>query len=281
MTCPKIGPMSKSNITWCDYSWHPVTGCSRVSPACERCYAEVMTGNRLATHPRYAGLTRPTPKGPRWTGTIKTHPDLLVQPRLTKKGGRVFVCGMSDLFHAGVPTEFIIEVFKAMHGTPRHQYLCLTKRPERIVEVERHPDFPGWAPHIWMGTTIESNSYVGRADHLRACGAQIKWISAEPLLGPLDHLDTTGIDWVVIAGESGHGARLIDLTWVDDLMARCRRSGSKIHVKQMGEAWTRAHRLRGHGTIMEEWAERHRVREYPGKGTEDEFSVLDLFPPKD
>lgn len=269
--------MTKSKVTWCDYSWHPVTGCTRVSPACERCYAESMSGGPyLKTNPRYEGTTKTTPKGPRWTGLIKTHSDLLGQPARTKKPGRVFVCGMSDLFHVEVPTEFICRVFDSMHIARHHKYICLTKRPERIVEVEQHPDFPGWAPHIWMGTTIENNDHVERADHLRACGAEVKWISAEPLLGPLNRLDLSGIDWMVIAGESGKGARLMNVAWVDDLMARSRDASIRIHVKQMGEAWTRMNGYRGHGTKMEQWDEQFRVREYPEDVPRDINEILGL-----
>lgn len=263
----KVGPMSKSNITWCDYSWRPVTGCTRVSPACENCYAETTSGIRLGKHARYAGTTKKTSKGHRWTGLVKTHPELLTQPTNNKKGGRVFVCGMSDLFHKDVPTDFVLDVFKATQDAPQHTFIILTKRPERVVEIEGHEGFPGWPDNVWFGTTVESNDYAHRVDYVRNSGAKVKWVSAEPLLGSNDEIDLSGIDWIVIGGESGHGARPMDLEGVRDLMVTAESCGTAIHIKQMGTAWARGngYSAGSHATNPEQWEPEFRVRQWPAE----------------
>lgn len=249
---------STSNITWTDASWNPVTGCTRISPACDHCYAEEMIRRFKDTCHRYQNGFR-----------VTLHRDLLWEPTKWLRPRRVFVVSMGDLFHADVPDDFLIEVFQIMRQTPRHTFQLLTKRPDRVLQIEKHPQFPGWMPNIWMGVTVESPEYYWRIDRLRQCGAATKYISAEPLLASIADIDLTGIDWIIVAGESGRGARLMEESWVDEVIAAADRASAAVHVKQMGTAWARVHRYQGKGHDMDKWPERFRRREWPSAETGD------------
>lgn len=211
--------MADSKIQWTDKVWNPVTGCTKTSPACKNCYAETMARRLKAMGQRkyIAGFE------------VMTHHDALSEPLRWKKPKFVFVCSMGDLFHTDVPFEFIAEVFTVMAATPHHTYLMLTKRPERMLEfAESHT----WPVNVWAGTSVENNDYVHRADLLRQVPAPVRFISAEPLLGPLPDLDLDGIDWLIVGGESGPGWRPMDVNWARDLRNRCIDEGVAFFFKQ-------------------------------------------------
>lgn len=238
--------MSQSSaIEWTEATWNPVTGCDRISPGCDHCYALTLSA-RLKTmgQPKYQrdGDTRTS--GPGFGLTM--HEDTLDQPRRTLKPTMWFVNSMSDLFHKDVDPVFIARVFNEMVLTPRHTFQVLTKRPKRMSRIVAryydegiggygHPT-PSLMParNIWLGTSIESDGYVWRAEHLRAAPAAVRFISAEPLLGPLPSLDLTNIDWLIVGGESGRGHRPIDPGWVRDLRDRCIGAGVAFFFKQWG-----------------------------------------------
>ncbi|MCA1572683.1 MAG: phage Gp37/Gp68 family protein [Chloroflexi bacterium] len=288
-----------TKIEWTDVSWNPVHGCSRVSTGCKNCYAETLS------------LRHGQTKVP-WTErnaaeNVMLKPHKLREP-LSKAGPwkqpcRVFVNSMSDLFHEQIPDEYIARVWAVMAEASQHTFQVLTKRPERMRDVLRSPQF--WEmvgiedfdplPHIWLGVSIENRKWVGRADVLRATPAAVRFISAEPLLGPLIYdtaymepgtgayvpcwvdtpesgygtigggdcrtvyptpeLDLTGIDWLIVGGESGSGHRPFDPQWARGLRDACRDSGTAYFFKQMGGARP--------GTKLEDLPEDLRIREFP------------------
>src|SRR5436190_2964172 len=183
---------NSSHIEWTDATWNPVTGCSKVSPGCKFCYAERLA-NRLRAmgQANYRNGLRPT-----------LQPHMLEDPLYWRKPRRVFVNSMSDLFHSEVPIEYIQRIFDIMRRADWHQYQILTKRSERLLELDPMLD---WQPQIWMGVSIENEDYLFRVDHLRRTKAHVKFLSIEPLLGPLHRLSLCGIDWVIVGGESGPG----------------------------------------------------------------------------
>ena len=185
-----------SKINWTDATWNPVTGCTKVSPGCKHCYAEVMTKRlQLMGMEKYAA----------GFGTVVMHPDTLEIPFGWKKPRKVFVNSMSDLFHEDVTDEFIADVFHTMEMADRHIFQVLTKRPERVATMN---DMIDWPANVWMGTSVENGDYRWRIDKLWSTDAKVKFLSLEPLLGALPYLNLDGIDWCIVGGESGKGARL-------------------------------------------------------------------------
>lgn len=227
-----------SGISWTDEMWSIVTGCTKVSPACDHCYALTLSATKLAKIGHYQGVAERTGAGPEWTGLVRTHPDRLDIPSHWRKPRRVFVAGMADLFHPDVPTEFVLDTWEAMSRAPRHQFQVLTKRPQRMAAFAWGLAMQSVWPllNVWAGTTIESDAYVWRANHLRATPSAVRWLSLEPLLDPLPSLDLTGIDWIVIGGESGPGRRPMELAWLTDVVARADAIGAKVFVKQDAHA---------------------------------------------
>jgi protein gp37 len=217
----------KSAIEWTDATWNPTTGCSKVSPGCANCYAE-----RLSL--RFGQSTKPwTPANADENVTI--HPARYELPLKWREPKRIFVDSMSDLFHELVPEPVVARVWTTMAAATHHQFQILTKRPERMPEiVGRRIQEHGILDNVWLGTSIENNRWVGRADYLRATPAAIRFISAEPLLGPLPSLDLAGIDWLIVGGESGSGHRPIDSAWVRDLRDRADHAGVAFFFKQWG-----------------------------------------------
>lgn len=210
-----------SGIEWTDATWNPVTGCDQVGPGCDHCYA--MT---------FAERFRGVPGHPFEQGfDLHFWPERLMLPLSWKKPRRIFVNSMSDLFHKDIPDEYILKVFDTMCKADWHIYQILTKRSSRLAQLG--PRLP-WRPHIWAGVTIELNQMVSRADHLRRVPTHVRFISAEPLLGPLPDLDLTGIQWLISGGESGHGHRPCDSEWVRDLRDRCVTNGVAFFHKQWG-----------------------------------------------
>jgi protein gp37 len=223
--------MASSAIEWTDFTWNPIRGCARVSPGCERCYAE-RQAHRM-NHPggRYEGLTIRGLKGPYWTGSVRLVEAKLDEPLHWRKPRRVFVNSMSDLFHEGVPDEFISRVFDTMHRASHHQFQILTKRSERLCRLA--PTLPRPA-RVWMGVSVESEEYAYRMQHLRRTPAAVRFLSLEPLLGPLGNLDLTGIAWVIVGGESGPGARTMEKDWVVEIRDQCLAAGVPFFFKQWG-----------------------------------------------
>ncbi|WP_341717747.1 phage Gp37/Gp68 family protein [Micromonospora sp. FIMYZ51] len=220
----------KSAIEWTEATWNPTTGCDRISTGCDNCYA--MT---LAKRLKAMGSTKYQTDGdPRTSGPgfgVALHPEALDVPRRWRESRTIFVNSMSDLFHARVPLSHVQRVFEVMRETPWHTYQVLTKRAARLAKLAPHID---WPPNVWMGVSVEDDSQRARVDHLRAVPAVVRFISAEPLLGPLPSLDLDGIDWLIAGGESGSGCRPMEPAWVADLRDQCSGSGTAFFFKQWG-----------------------------------------------
>ena len=295
-----------SGIEWTDETWNPTLGCSRVSAGCEHCYAERFAHRGLS--PSHHGLTVDSGKGPRWTGEVRLLPERLDQPLRWRKPRRIFVDSMSDLFHESVPDEFIDRVFAVMALCPQHTFQVLTKRPERMrdylknhvaggrhiwtaaqrIEMPggRHKAETSWPlPNVWLGASIENQETADeRIPHLLATPAAVRFVSAEPLLGPVD-LDPARmfptdecfqappkIDLVIVGGESGPGARPCNVEWIRSIVQECKAAGTACFVKQLGAKPEgsfdsidgRGRLLKSRkGADMDEWPEDLRVREMP------------------
>lgn len=222
----------QSTIEWTEATWNPVAGCNVLSPGCTNCYAMRMAARLDAMgQEKYRGTTRKSGGRAKWTGKIVLDRAALEIPKRWKRGRLIFVNSMSDLFHKSVPAEFVRDVFATMRATPQHTYQVLTKRPERVLELGAKLD---WPANVWMGTSVESADYLDRIDRLRKTGAKTKFLSLEPLLGPLDDLDLRGIHWVIAGGESGPGARPMEKDWVRSIRDQCRDAGVAFHFKQWG-----------------------------------------------
>ena len=213
--------MAASKIEWTDATWNPVTGCNKISPGCKRCYAE-----RLSKRLKATGMAKY-----RNGFAVTLHPDTLDIPLRWRKPRSIFVNSMSDLFHFEVPDEFIAAVFDVMTRAHWHRYQVLTKRPERVASL--NSTLP-WPAQIWQGVSVESADYAHRIDLLRKTDAAVKFLSLEPLLGPLPNLDLAGIDWVIVGGESGPGARPMQPDWARDIRDQCIDAGVPFHFKQWG-----------------------------------------------
>jgi protein gp37 len=216
-----LNKAAKSAIEWTEATWNPVTGCSKISIGCKNCYAERMAVRLQAMgQPNY-----------RRGFKIALHEKSLSLPLKWKSPTSIFVNSMSDLFHPDVPTAFILRVFDIMSDAEWHRYQILTKRSDRLLQLDSRL---GWAPHIWMGVTVETADYIERIEHLRATSAAVKFISFEPLLGPMPKLDLHRIDWAIVGGESGPGARPMDRSWVLGILDQCRKAEIPFFFKQWG-----------------------------------------------
>jgi protein gp37 len=275
--------MSKSSIEWTEETWNPSTGCDRISAGCDNCYALTMAKRLKAMgQEKYQTDGDPRTSGPGFG--IAEHIESLHEPRSWKKPRTVFVNSMSDLFHPGVSVGFIGSVWDTMAATPQHTYQILTKRPARARTILngwsnsnwtfRRSDMAWCGPlagplaNVWLGTSIESAEHVGRAHHLRCTPATVRFVSAEPLLGPLPGLDLTGIDWLILGGESGPGARPVDLGWFRELIAMAESARTAVFVKQLGSVWAREQgqpvsRIDKKGGDWTFWPDDLRIREYP------------------
>lgn len=210
-----------SGIEWTDATWNPVTGCTKISSGCAHCYAE-----RMAK--RLEGMGQPNYRN---GFRLTVHEHMLDVPLSWKQPRRIFVNSMSDLFHDDVPESFVRKVFAVMRTADWHQYQVLTKRADRLLKLDRRLK---WAEQIWMGVSVESSKYTWRIDCLRETHAFVKFLSLEPLLGPLEQLNLAGIDWVIVGGESGPGARPMDPSWAMSIRDQCRRAGVPFFFKQWG-----------------------------------------------
>ncbi len=213
--------MSRTAIEWTDVTWNPVTGCDKVSEGCKNCYAL-----------RLAERFRGTPGHPYEQGfDLRLWEERIDQPLHWHQPRTVFVNSMSDLFHEGIPVEFILRIFAVMQEASQHRFQVLTKRHHRLASLA--PELP-WPPNVWMGVSIENQRWLERADALKSTAAAIKFLSCEPLLGPLD-IDLYGIDWVIVGGESGPGARPMCVQWVTDIRKQCIEARVPFFFKQWGE----------------------------------------------
>lgn len=220
-----------SKIEWTESTWNPVRGCTRVSEGCRFCYAERIAARFSGEGMAYEGLAENTKAGPRWTQQVIPVPALLNQPLKWKKPRRIFVNSMSDLFHEKIELSYIQDVFSVMEKADWHQFQVLTKRAERLLEL--NAELP-WSSNIWMGVSVEDERVTDRIDALRQTDAHIKFLSLEPLLGALPNLKLDGIDWVIVGGESGPGAREMKKKWVIDIREQCADANVAFFFKQWG-----------------------------------------------
>jgi protein gp37 len=212
---------ANSAIEWTESTWNPLTGCTKISPGCKHCYAERMALRLKAMgQPNYLNGF-----------DLTLHENALELPLKWKKPQTIFVNSMSDLFHKDVPVDFILKTFDVMRRADWHNFQVLTKRSERLLELS--PMLP-WRPHIWMGVSVETIGYTTRIEHLRQTGAMVKFLSLEPLLGPLPGLNLEGIDWVIVGGESGPGARPMDPAGVPEIRDQCLNARVPFFFKQWG-----------------------------------------------
>lgn len=210
-----------TSIEWTSTTWNPVTGCTKLSQGCKNCYAE-----RMAKRLHAMGSERY-----RNVFDVTLHEDLISRPRSWAKPRMIFVNSMSDLFHESVPLEFIAQIFDTMQACPQHVFQILTKRSQRLADLA--PDLT-WSPNIWIGVSVENQSVIERIDHLQSVPAKIRFLSCEPLLGPLDNLPLNNVEWVIVGGESGPGARPMKSDWVLSILEQCRQHKIPFFFKQWG-----------------------------------------------
>lgn len=254
-----------SRIEWTEATWNPTTGCTRVSAGCDNCYAARMSYRlEVMGHDEYDGITSVNRRGNRhFNGEVRCHEDRLDVPRRWRKPRRIFVNSMSDLFHHDVPLEFIQRVFAVMNECPQHTFQVLTKRPEIAAAYASELE---WTPNIWIGTSVENVMVTHRIHDIRKVKkASIRFLSLEPLLGPLPRLPLSGIDWVIVGGESGPGARSIEKTWVEQIRNRCVVQDVAFFFKQWGGEKKKATGRRLNGRTWDEYPHTgdeatHRVR---------------------
>lgn len=210
-----------SAIEWTESTWNPVTGCTKISLGCTHCYAE-----RMAFRLKAIGL-------PNYVNGFKvtTHEEMLELPLHWRKPQMIFVNSMGDLFHESVPESFILSVFNVMRQASWHNFQLLTKRSDRLASMSKRLE---WPPNVWMGVTVETGDYTNRIDDLRTTGAAVKFLSLEPLLSPVPDIDLHEIDWVIVGGESGPGARPMEVEWVNDIKEQCQYSQVPFFFKQWG-----------------------------------------------
>jgi len=300
-----------SAIEWTEATWSPTTGCDKISPGCGLprfdgdktggCYALAMARRLKAMgQEKYQNDGDPRTSGPGFGLTV--HPDTLTLPFRWRKPRRVFVNSMSDLGHARVPRDFLVQVWAVMAQAQRHTFQILSKRPERLrrflsdecrcgkghvpgIHLRSEMDWAGtrhsptYVPgvvgrevyherpwplrNVWLGTSIELDEYARRADDLRETPAAVRFLSLEPLLGPLPSLNLEGIGWAIIGGESGPNARPLDLGWIREIIAQCREAGTAVFVKQLGSCWAQENGLSDKGGKWDSWAADLRIREFP------------------
>ena len=211
----------KTKIEWTECSWNPITGCTKISDGCAHCYAATLTRRLVAMHnPRYKNGFN-----------VTVHEDLIELPKKWKTPRKIFVNSMSDIFHESVPDDIILRIFATMNACPQHIFQVLTKRPERLAQLNGRIN---WTPNIWMGVTIENNKYLYRADLLRKCDAKLRFISAEPLIGEINDINLEQIDWLIVGGESGSQARPMDVSWVRTLRDKAQAEKIAFFFKQWG-----------------------------------------------
>jgi protein gp37 len=238
----------KSSIEWTNATWNPVTGCHKVSAGCANCYAE-----------RFAERWRGIPGHPYEQGfDLRMWSDRLNLPLTWKEPRTIFVNSMSDLFHQEIPLKFVKQVFEAMNKAHWHQFQVLTKRADRLEKLSHHFK---WTSNIWMGVSVESEKFTYRIDSLRKTKAQTKFLSVEPLLGAIPNLKLKGINWVIVGGESGPGARPMEKEWVLDIRQQCRKAKVPFFFKQWGGVWKKKNGRLLEGRTWDQMPKSHRKME--------------------
>lgn len=213
--------MAQSSIEWTEMTWNPTTGCTKISAGCKFCYAEIMSKRLHAMGvEKYKDAFK-----------VRIHPEALSIPYAWKSAKVFFVNSMSDLFHEEIPLDFIKQVFHVMNDNPQHVFQVLTKRAGRLFELHKELK---WTHNIWMGVSVENDKVIDRIDFLRKTRARVKFLSLEPLIGPLSNLNLKKIDWVIVGGESGHSPRPMDVDWVLDIQDQCEKTGVAFFFKQWG-----------------------------------------------
>ncbi len=263
-----------SAIEWTESTWNPIVGCTKVSAGCKHCYAERMA-KRLAAMARAdiveardpgrkSNYLRVIDSHGRWNGKVALDDTSVDEPRKWKSPRVIFVNSMSDLFHEAVPAGFVHRVFATMNACPQHTFQVLTKRPERAAELS--PDL-SWTPNIWMGTSVENALVTWRVHELRRTRAKVKFLSVEPLLGPIPRLPLSGMHWVIVGGESGPGARPMEAHWVRQIRDRCLAQGVPFFFKQWGGVNKKAAGRELDGRTWDEMpVMEHRGRQHAAQG---------------
>ena len=247
---------TQSTIEWTEATWNPVTGCTKISPGCKHCYAERMAYRLKEMGQRnYANGFE-----------LTLHEHMLEKPLSWRKPQLIFVNSMSDLFHDAVPVPFIQRAFDVMRRATWHQFQVLTKRAERLLELSTELD---WSDNVWMGVSVENGDYQFRIDLLRQSRARYKFLSLEPLLGPLPDLNLRGIDWVIVGGESGPGARPMKEDWVLEIRDNCKASGVPFFFKQWGGVHKKRAGRRLQGRTWDELPEALRDRPQLSRGADE------------
>ncbi|MGO9295094.1 MAG: DUF5131 family protein [Streptosporangiaceae bacterium] len=221
---------TRTGIEWTEVTWNPTTGCDRISAGCDNCYALALAKRLKAMRAeKYQADGDPRTSGPGFG--VSVHPGALAEPYSWRSPRTVFVNSMSDLFHARVPLSYVRDVFAVIASTPQHTYQVLTKRSARLRKAAGGLD---WPPNLWMGVSVENSDALYRVADLRTVPAAVRFLSCEPLLGPLDHLDLDGIGWVIAGGESGPGRRPPEPAWITGLRDHCVTGGVPFFFKQWG-----------------------------------------------
>jgi len=222
-----------SEIEWTEATWNPIAGCLMVSPGCTNCYAQRLAARLQAMgSPKYEGTTRRSGTRHVWTGRVNIDSTTFEAPLRWRRPLRIFVNSMSDLFQDAVPDEVIWQIWSVMREARWHTFQILTKRPERMCELVSRPHFR--LPNVWLGTSVEDSSYLDRVDILRLVPAVVRFVSFEPLLGPIAAVDLTSIHWAIVGGESGPGARPMARQWVENIRAACQDQNVAFFFKQWG-----------------------------------------------
>ena len=223
----------KSDIEWTEATWNPIAGCVMVSPGCTNCYAQRLAARLQAMgSPKYEGTTRKSGTRHVWTGRVNIDWTAFEAPLRWRRPLRIFVNSMSDLFQDAVPDDVISQIWSVMRDARWHTFQVLTKRPERMRALLSHPYFR--LPNVWLGTSVENSSYLDRIDILRSVPASVRFVSFEPLLGPVTPIDLTDIHWAIVGGESGPGARPMARQWVENIRAVCQHQNVAFFFKQWG-----------------------------------------------
>lgn len=247
--------MADTSIEWTDATWNPVAGCTVLSPGCTNCYAMRMAARLDAMGmEKYAGLTRKSGGRAVWTGKVRLDHGALAVPATWKKPRRIFVNSMSDLFHDGVPADFVAAVWSAMKATPQHTYQILTKRPDRMADIAATLPM---LKNVWLGTSVENADYLDRIDDLRKVRAAVRFISFEPLLGSVAAADLTDIHWAIVGGESGPRSRPMREEWVGEIKTACRKARTAFFFKQWGGVRKKATGRRYRGRTFDEMPVSH------------------------
>jgi protein gp37 len=242
-----------SEIEWTDVTWNPVAGCTLASAGCTNCYAMRMAARLQAMgHKKYKGTTRKSGGKYVWTGRVNTDSSSLSAPLEWRKGKRIFVNSMADLFHADVPSKFIQQVWDVMAECPQHHFQVLTKRPERMANMFASGELI-CLNNVWLGTSVENDEVLDRVGQLARIKEMTLFISFEPLIGLIDDVDLSAIHWAIVGGESGPRARVVELEWVDRLHSICRRDDVAFFFKQWGGKNKKASGRQLHGKTYDEY----------------------------